>query len=65
MRGAKSPNKNEVKEGLTHTKVKRKSLQKEAPALRKIETRTKHLKAIPEGKGGKAKEILRKINAEE
>ena len=42
-----------------------KLLQKEAPALRQIEMTIQHLKAISNGKGAKAKEILRKINAEE
>ena len=60
-----SPNKEEVEEGLAHAKARRKLLQKEAPALRKVEMRKNHLKAISGGKGAKAKEILRKIHAEE
>ena len=61
----KSLNAAEVEEGLAYTKTQRKLLQKEAPALRKTEMRTKHLTAITNGKSAKAKEILRKIHAEE
>ena len=65
IRGTKSLNKNEVEEGLAYAKARRKLLQKEAPALRKIEMRTQHLKAISDGKGVEVKEILGKINVEE
>ena len=65
IRGAKSLNKNEVEEGLAYAKARRKLLQKEAPALQKVEMRTKHLKVISDSKGAKTKEILQKIHAEE
>ena len=60
-----SLNKEEVEEGIAYAKARRKLLQKEAPALRKIEMRTDHLKAISDDKGAKANDILQKINAEE
>ena len=58
-------NKEEVEEGLAYAKARRKFLYKEAPALRKVEMGTKHLKAISDGKGAKAKETLQKIHAED
>ena len=63
--GAVSLNKEEVEEGLAYAKARRKLLQKEAPALRKVEMRTNPLKAISDGKGAKGKEILWKIHAED
>ena len=54
-----------VEEGLAYAKARRKLLHKEAPALRKVEMRTKHLETISDGKGVKAKEILRKIHAKD
>ena len=61
---AKDLNKSKVEEGLNYAKARRKLLQKEALALRKIKMRTQHLKVIANGKGVKAKEILSKINGE-
>ena len=58
-------NKEEVEEGLAYAKARQKLLHKEVPALQKVKMRTKHLKAISDGKGAKAKEILRKIHAED
>ena len=65
IEGAKGLDTSQIEEDLAHAKAQRKLLQKEAPALRTIEIRTKHLQAIADGKGVKAKQILRKIHAEE
>ena len=44
--GAKDTNKSEAEEGIAYAKARRNPLQKEAPALRTIQTRTQHLTAL-------------------
>ena len=58
-------NQTEIEEGLSHAKARRKLLKLEAPALRRMQLKTDHLKAVCEGKDSKATDILNKIKSEE